>query len=59
LRKESGASQTEFATAVGASPAAVSLWESGARSPRGQLALECWLALDAMRKAESRKSRDD
>jgi DNA-binding transcriptional regulator YiaG len=53
LRVAAGISQAEFAIGVNVSPAAVSLWEAGKRSPRGKTALECWHALNSMREALS------
>lgn len=39
LRKALGMNQGEFADHIGASPAAVCRWESGAREPRGSMAV--------------------
>lgn len=35
VRRDAGLSQSEIAGAIGVTPAAVSRWESGARTPRG------------------------
>lgn len=49
LRIASAVSQAELARAIGASRSALSLWESGRRSPHGDAALRCWIVLEAMR----------
>lgn len=51
LRLAANVSQAEFARAVGSSPASVSLWESGQRTPGSDFALKCWSALATLRRA--------
>ncbi len=40
IRELAGVTQTELAATLGVSRSAVSLWESGARAPRGAVALK-------------------
>ena len=51
-RLQSGITQSEFAKAIGASTALISLWESGGRKPRGEFAVEAWDVLEGMRQVE-------
>lgn len=48
IRIAANVSQAEFAKGVGASRAAVCLWESGARHPSTKLALRAWTLLDLL-----------
>ena len=46
LREASGLTQAEFAAVLGVNRAAVSRWETGTRSPRGELAKQYQAALE-------------
>ncbi len=51
IRTEAGISQAEFSKGVGVSPATISLWESGGRSPIGEHALKSWALLMTLQRA--------
>lgn len=51
LRVTCGLTQTEIAAQIGVSSVAVSRWESGDRTPRGEVALRYARLLAALRKA--------
>lgn len=48
LRRDAGLSQTELAAHLGVTPQAVSLWETGERTPRGELRERYSAALKAL-----------
>lgn len=48
LRMRAGLSQAQFAAALGVSPAALSRWESGTRTPVGPFAEAYGTALDRL-----------
>ncbi|MFJ9536635.1 helix-turn-helix transcriptional regulator [Streptomyces sp. NPDC101225] len=51
IREDAKLTQAEVADAVGVTPQAVALWESGRRTPRGQLFDRYAEALTAMRES--------
>lgn len=54
IRMAAAVSQAEFARAIGCGSTAVSLWESGQRSPKGELALRCWSTLTTLRSRQTK-----
>lgn len=53
LRETARLTQGEIARAIGVSPAAVSRWEAGERSPRGEPARRYGALLDALEMARA------
>jgi transcriptional regulator with XRE-family HTH domain len=55
IRLAADVSQAEIARACGVAPAAVSQWESGQRTPRGEAALRYGRALHMLARGNSRR----